>query len=449
MGKRPAEKAKQTPPLSDDRIRAGWQGPAGTRIHLARPQDVEAADALMATTGDGVRIIPVLRAAIEDGTAASTMLAGLGGTDAFHEAASLAFTSRPMHESLTTVSLTLVATDQQDRAVGVLSATAPGTLIETALKSGYGSEKAMALSLFVAKVHGLAVAGPARGQGIAPALLKRTWQVHQQLGYFLLYGSYWSTRTLAGHLKRREGISVSWHYIARIWREENLKPHRSGTFKLSKDPAFAEKVADVVGLYLAPPGGAVVLSVDEKTQVQALDRTQPVLPVAFAATEKRTHDYVRHGTTNLFAALNVTTGEVLGECKPNRNGANFLAFLKKAVKPHTGKEIHVALDNLSTHTTPDVKAWLAKNPHVHFHFTPVGSSWLNQIEIWFEIITRQSIRRGTFASVNVLVKQIRDYINSWNENAKPFTWTATADEILAKVLLVQTSVKKLVNNNSK
>ncbi len=261
--------------------------------------------------------------------------------------------------------------------------------------------------------------------------------------------SHWSTRTLADRLKRHEGISVSWHYIARVWREENLKPHRSGTFKISKDPAFAEKVADVVGLYLAPPGGAVVLSVDEKTQVQALDRTQPVLPVAFAASEKRTHDYVRHGTTNLFAALNVTIGEVLGECRPNRNGATFLAFLKKAVKPHAGKEIHVVLDNLSTHTTPEVKAWLAKNPHIHFHFTPVGSSWLNQIEIWFGIITRQSIRRGTFASVNVLVKQIRDYINSWNENAKPFTWTATVDEILAKVRLVQTSVKKLVNNNSK
>ncbi|WP_246040730.1 IS630 family transposase [Streptomyces cadmiisoli] len=261
--------------------------------------------------------------------------------------------------------------------------------------------------------------------------------------------SHWSTRTLADHLKRREGISVSWHYVARVWREENLKPHRSGTFKISKDPAFAEKVADVVGLYLAPPGGAVVLSVDEKTQVQALDRTQPVLPVTCAATEKRTHDYVRHGTTNLFAALNVATGEVLGECRPNRNGATFLAFLKKAVKPHAEKEIHVVLDNLSTHTTPDVKAWLAKNTHVHFHFTPVGSSWLNQIEIWFGIITRQSIRRGTFASVNVLVKQIRDYVNSWNENAKPFTWTATTDEILAKVRLVQTSVKKLVNNNAK
>ncbi|MEV8546997.1 GNAT family N-acetyltransferase [Streptomyces sp. NPDC051572] len=202
MSKRPAKKAKQTPPLSADRVRTGWQGPAGTRIHLARPQDAEAADALMATTGDGVRIIPVLRAAIEDGTAASALLAGLGGTDAFHEAASLAFTSRPMNESLTTVSLPLVATDEQDRAVGVLSATAPGTLIEMALKSGYGSEKAMALSLFVAKVHALAVAEPARGRGIAAALLKRAWQVYQQLGYFLLYGSYETDRDLSAFYTR-------------------------------------------------------------------------------------------------------------------------------------------------------------------------------------------------------------------------------------------------------
>jgi transposase len=191
--------------------------------------------------------------------------------------------------------------------------------------------------------------------------------------------SHWSTRTLSAFLKRREGVSVSWHYVARVWREENLQPHRSGTFKISKDPAFADKVADVVGLYLDPPGGAVVLLVDEKTQVQALDRTQPVLPLTFAATEKRTHDYVRHGTTNLFAALNVGTGEVLGECKPSRNGANFLAFLKKAVKPHRGKEIHIVLDNLSTHTTPEVKEWLARNPNIHFHFTPIGSSWINQI----------------------------------------------------------------------
>ena len=184
-------------------------------------------------------------------------------------------------------------------------------------------------------------------------------------------------------------------------------------------------------------------------QIQALDRTQPVLPIAFGVTEQRTADYVRHGTTNLFAALNVGTGEVLGHCAPTRDGAEFLAFLKKAVKPHAGKEIHVVLDNLSTHGTDDVKSWLANNPNVTFHFTPVGSSWLNQVEIWFGNITRQSIRRGTFSSVKVLINQIRDYINHWNANPKPFVWTATADEILAKVRIVQASIKRLVDNNAK
>lgn len=261
--------------------------------------------------------------------------------------------------------------------------------------------------------------------------------------------SHWSSREMAAFLKRTEGVSVSHQYVAKLWRDTGLAPHRQGTFKLSRDPAFAEKVADIVGLYLEPPGGAVVLSIDEKTQVQALDRTQPVLPIEFAATEKRTHDYIRHGTTNLFAALNVGTGEVFGECTPTRDGKDFLAFLKRAVRPHTGRDIHVVLDNLSTHTTPEVTSWLADNPNVQFHFTPVGSSWLNQIEIWFGIITRQSIRRGTFASVKVLITQIRNYIAQWNSNAKPFSWTATADEILAKVQLVQTNVKKLVDNNAK
>jgi transposase len=254
---------------------------------------------------------------------------------------------------------------------------------------------------------------------------------------------------MAAFIKRTEGVYVSHHFVAKLWRENGLKPHRAGTFKVSKDPAFAEKVADIVGLYLDPPGGAVVLSMDEKTQIQALDRTQPMLPMAFDATEKRTHDYVRHGTTNLFAALNVGTGEVFGECKPTRDGDDFLAFLKKAVRPHAGRDIQVVLDNLSTHTTPAVQAWLEKNPRIHFHFTPVGSSWLNQIETWFGIITRQSIRRGTFSSVKVLIKQIRDYIKHWNTSAKPFAWTATTDEILAKVRLVEANIKKLVDNNAK
>ena len=260
--------------------------------------------------------------------------------------------------------------------------------------------------------------------------------------------SRWSSREMAAFIKRTEGVYVSHHYVAKLWREAGLRPHRQGTFKLSRDPEFAAKVADVVGLYLDPPGGAVVLSLDEKTQIQALDRTQPLLPIAFDATEKRTHDYVRHGTTNLFAALNVATGEVYGECKPTRDGADFLAFLKRAVKPHTDRDIHVVLDNLSTHTTPEVMTWLADNPHVHFHFTPIGSSWINQIETWFSVITRQAIRRGSFASVKVLITQIRDYIAHWNSNPKPFAWTATADEILAKVHLVQLNIKKLVENNS-
>jgi len=260
--------------------------------------------------------------------------------------------------------------------------------------------------------------------------------------------SHWSSRVMARFIERTTGTYVSHHYVAALWRETGLRPHRQGTFKVSRDPAFAEKVADVVGLYLDPPGGAVVLSIDEKTQIRALDRTQPLLPIEFDASEKRTHDYVRHGTTNLFAALNVTTGEVFGECKPTRDGADFLAFLKKAVKPHGNTDVHVVLDNLSTHTTPDVRAWLERNRHVHFHFTPVGSSWINQIETWFGIITRQSIRRGTFTSVTVLVKQIRDYIDHWNSDPKPFMWTATADEILAKVQLVQTSIRKLVDNNA-
>jgi len=259
--------------------------------------------------------------------------------------------------------------------------------------------------------------------------------------------SQWSSRAMADHLRRVEGVSVSWHYVAKLWRDNDLAPHRQGTFKHGKDPDFAAKVADIVGLYLDPPGGAVVLAVDEKTQVQALDRTQPLLPIDFGVTEKRTHDYKRHGTTNLFAALDVATGRVVAECRPRRTGEAFLSFLKRAVKPHAGKDIHVVLDNLSTHTTPDVRAWLAKNPHVTFHFTPVGSSWMNQVETWFGVITRQAIRRGTFTSVNVLITRIRDYVEHWNTHAKPFTWTATTGEILAKVRWVETSIKQLVANN--
>jgi transposase len=261
--------------------------------------------------------------------------------------------------------------------------------------------------------------------------------------------SHWSSREMAAYLKRREGVTVSWHYVAKLWRDNGLQPYRQGTFKLSKDPQFAEKVADGIGLYLDPPGGAVVLSIDEKTQIQALDRTQPLLPIDFGLSEKRTHDYQRHGTTNLFAALNTGTGEIFADCHPRRTAVEFLAFVKRAVKPHAGKQIHVVLDNLSTHDTPEVRAWLAANPTVSFHFTPVGSSWINQIETWFGVITKQAIRRGTFTSVNALIHRIRTYIEHWNTDPQPFAWTATADEILAKVRWVETSIKQLVDNNAK
>jgi transposase len=185
--------------------------------------------------------------------------------------------------------------------------------------------------------------------------------------------------------------------------------------------------------------------VDEKTQVQALDRTQ----LTFGKTEKRTHDYVRHGTTNLFAALDTKTGRVIGKCRPKRRTDDFLAFMDHVVARHSDRELHVVLDNLSTHSGNDVEKWLAKHPNVTFHYTPVGSSWLNQIEIWFGILTRQAIRRGTFGSLRLLVDTINDYIESWNEDAAPFTWTATPDEIITKVRVLHQDFKKLLANNLK
>jgi transposase len=259
--------------------------------------------------------------------------------------------------------------------------------------------------------------------------------------------SHWSSREMARYLKREEGISV-WHsFVATLWREHDLQPHRQGTFKLSPDPAFEEKVIDVVGLYLDPPMDAVVLSIDEKTQVQALDRTQPLLPMTFSKTEKRTYDYVRHGTTNLFAALNTATGEVVGGCFARRRTKEFLKFMDQVALAHGGREIHVVLNNLSTHSGPDVDAWLTRHPNVTFHFTPTGSSWLNQVETWFGIITRQAIRRGTFGSVRQLINTINAYIANWNQDSKPLTWTATANEIIAKVRLVHQDFNKLLDNN--
>jgi transposase len=222
--------------------------------------------------------------------------------------------------------------------------------------------------------------------------------------------------------------------VQRIWDAHGLQPHRIETFKLSKDKQFVEKLTDVVGVYLNPPDKAVVLCVDEKTQVQALDRTQPGLPIKKGRCGTMTHDYKRHGTTCLFAALNVLEGKVIGSCYPRHRHEEFLKFLRQ-IDRETPMElnIHLILDNYGTHKHPDVKAWLAKHSRFYLHFTPTSSSWLNLVERWFSEITRKRIRRGTFRSVPELVEAIEEYIRLNNEEPKPFVWTKKADAILEKV----------------
>ena len=260
----------------------------------------------------------------------------------------------------------------------------------------------------------------------------------------------WSSYEMAKYLKRHEGISVSHNFIHELWQENGLRPHLQGTFKLSKDPDFSAKVVDIVGLYLYPPESAVILSFDEKTQVQALERTQPLLPVSFGKIEKRTHDYIRHGTTNLFAALEILTGKVTGTCFPRKRTGEFIKFMNKIARKYPkDQEIHVILDNLRTHNNDKVTEWLEKHSNFTFHYTPKGSSWINQIETWFGIITRQAIRRGSFKSLAHLINRIDAYITHWNEEAEPFEWTATADSILDKLAMLDRDYKKLVANNLK
>jgi transposase len=240
--------------------------------------------------------------------------------------------------------------------------------------------------------------------------------------------THWSTRLMADRL----GISFS--SVARIWRKWDIQPHRIETFKFSTDPELEAKLRDVVGLYLDPPAGAVVVSVDEKSQIQALDRTQPILPLRQGIPEQQTHDYIRHGTTSLFAALEVATGKITADaCYPRHTNVEFLAFLKLVAKTHPRVQLCVICDNYATHKHPNIEAWLNKNPRVTLHFTPTSCSWLNMVEIFFGIITRQAIRRGTFTDVTDLQAAIRTYIDSYNERAKPFTWTKTPDELLGKI----------------
>ncbi len=240
--------------------------------------------------------------------------------------------------------------------------------------------------------------------------------------------THWSTRSMA----KKTGMSQS--AISRIWRAFALQPHRTETFKLSSDPLFIEKVRDIVGLYLNPPEKAVVLCVDEKSQIQALDRTQPLLPLRPGQVERKTHDYRRYGITSLFAALNTATGEVIGKCHRRHRSVEFRKFLDLIEeKVPAGLDIHIILDNYGTHKTAMIQRWLVKRPNFHLHFTPTSASWLNLVERWFAELTQRQIRRGSHRSVIELEDAIRRYIAIRNENPKPFTWTKTADEILKNV----------------
>ena len=240
--------------------------------------------------------------------------------------------------------------------------------------------------------------------------------------------THWSTRSMA----KAAGLSQS--AISRIWRAFALQPHRVETFKLSKDPLFIDKVRDIVGLYLDPPDRALVLCVDEKSQIQALDRTAPTLPLQVGRPERRTHDYRRHGTTSLFAALDVATGQVIGECHRRHRSTEFQQFLKTidaTVAPDL--DLHLILDNYGTHKTPRVRRWLAAHPRFHLHFTPTSASWLNLVERWFALLTEKQIKRGVHRSTRALETAIREYLTLTNASPKPFVWTKTADDILASV----------------
>src|SRR5215472_2386875 len=238
-------------------------------------------------------------------------------------------------------------------------------------------------------------------------------------------GTHWSCRSIAQETK------LSKSTVHRIWQAFGVQPHRQRHFKLSTDPFFVEKVRDIVGLYLHPPDKALVLCVDEKSQIQALDRTQPMLPMGLGYVEGVTHDYIRHGTTTLFAALDIASGQVLAQCKRRHRHQEFLQFLRHieaSVPPNL--EVHLIADNYATHKHAQVRRWLAARSRFHVHYTPTYASWLNQVEIWFNIITQQAIRRGTFRSVGDLVARIDDYVHRYNRHCQPFVWTATADSIL-------------------
>jgi transposase len=240
--------------------------------------------------------------------------------------------------------------------------------------------------------------------------------------------THWSRASMA----TESGLSRS--TVGRIWKAFGLKPHQVETFKLSTDPQFVDKVRDIVGLYLDPPEKALVLCVDEKTQIQALDRSAPVLPMMPGMPERRTHDYVRHGITTLFAALDVATGEIIGSIHRRHRAAEFRKFLVKLDKQvPVGLDVHLICDNYSTHKAPTIQRWLEAHPRFHMHFTPTYSSWLNQVERWFALLTDKQLRRGVHKNLHALERDIRAWISAWNDHPRPFAWTKTADEILERL----------------
>jgi transposase len=250
--------------------------------------------------------------------------------------------------------------------------------------------------------------------------------------------SHWSTRTLA------KEVGLGHTAVHEILRANDLKPHLQRTFKISRDPEFIEKVQDIVGLYLAPPRRAFVVCMDEKTQVQALERTQRMLPLRSGTVQTRTHDYRRHGVVDLYAALELRTGKVVGDCRESHTARDFLSFLKQLDREFPRKTLHVVLDNSSTHKTPDVWEWLAKHPRIKFHFTPKSASWMNQVEGFFSILTRRSIRRADFPSKAALVRHIETFLAAWNQDPTPFVWTKSAKTIIRdhRKLLALTSRTK-------
>lgn len=240
--------------------------------------------------------------------------------------------------------------------------------------------------------------------------------------------THWSSSAVA----ERVGVSAS--TVLRVWRDHDLQPHRTRTFKFSTDPNLEAKVVDVVGLYLHPPEkAAAVLCVDEKSQIQALDRTQPLLPMRPGQPERRTHDYVRHGTATLFAALDVATGEVTGRSYARHRHQEFIRFLELVVQRYPRGDLHLVLDNYRTHKHPDVQRWLRRHRRIHLHFTPTSASWLNQVETWFSIVHRKALRRGVFRSVAQLKDAIQRFLDAWNSQCRPFAWVKTADEILGRI----------------